>query len=110
MPSNPNLGTVVSRRKTLPSEGNADDRLYHAFSLFLNHAALTYWFWESGLEPFFATPGGEVSYNCSEGEVSRKKGQKWILRSCTVSPAQFPTSAPARATPAACMPAQSTAC
>ena len=71
MPSN--LRTVTSRRKRLPSEGNAEDCLSHGFSLFLNHPVLTHWFWESGLEPFFPTLGGEVSYNRSEGDGEQEE-------------------------------------
>lgn len=71
MPSN--LGMVMSRRKRLPSEGNAEDSLSHASSLVLNHPTLTHQFRESGLEPFFATLGGEVSYNRSKGDGEQEE-------------------------------------
>jgi len=72
-----NLGTDVSSGKRLPSEGNAEECPPHAFSLFLNHPAHKCWFGESGLEPFFPTEGGEVSYNRLEGDsVQEERAEK----------------------------------
>lgn len=76
MPSN--LGTVMSKRKRLPSEGNAAYCPSHASSLFLNCPTFTHRFWESGLEPFFPTLGGEVSYNHSEGDGEQEERAEMV--------------------------------